>query len=244
MADIFNGSHSAANLRIVAHRGTTVFKPENTLASFCYAGKRRVWAIETDLRYTRDGAIVCIHNDTVDAHWQASGRVCDFTLSELCDMENRAVEKFNDPPEMLHIPTLHEYLAVCLRYGAIPFIEIKDDTVDETVAALRALDMECCAVISSVSMAHLRRTRELSDTLFIHHIFTNEEAAQEMAALGNAGVAWNYPDPNTVPEGLIDRTHAMGLRVCLRAGDTAEAVQRMLAMGLDYIPSNRMYKIL
>ncbi|MBQ2708544.1 MAG: hypothetical protein IJF67_09780 [Clostridia bacterium] len=244
MTEIFTIPQSAQNLRIVAHRGTTVFAPENTLASFCYAGKRYAWAIETDLRYTRDGAIVCVHNETVDAHWKASGRVCDFTLAELRGMENRAAEAFDYPPEMLHIPTLHEYLAVCLRYGAIPFIEIKDDTVEETVAALRTLDMERRAVISSGSMAHLRRTRELSDDLYIHHIFTNEEAAREMAALGNSGVAWNYPDLDKVPEGLIDRTHAMGLGVCLRAGDTTEAVQRMLAMGLDYIPSNRMYKIL
>jgi len=243
MTEIFDIPQIAVRPRFVSHRGTTVFAPENTLASFRYAGERHAWAIETDLRYTRDGAIVCIHNGTVDAHWQASGRVSDFTLAELRGMENRAAGKFDFPPDMLHIPTLHEYLAVCLRYGAIPFIEIKDDTVDETVAALRALDLERRAVISSGSMAHLRRTRALSDDLYIHHIFTNEEAAREMAALENAGVAWNYPDLDAVPEGLIESTHAMGLRVCLRAGDTPEAVRWMLAMGLDYIPSNRMFAL-
>ena len=32
-------------------------------------------------------------------------------------------------------------------------------------------------------------------------------------------------------------------RVSVRAGDTPEAVRRMLAMGLDYIPSNRMFAL-
>ena len=243
MTGIFERPHTAAHLRIVAHRGTTVFAPENTLASFRYAGERHAWAIETDLRFTRDGAIVCIHNGTVDACWHASGRVADFTLAELREMENRAAERFAFPRELLVMPTLQEYLAVCLRYGAIPFIEIKDDTVDETVAALRKLDMERYAVISSGKLAHLRRTRTLSYSLFIHHIFTNEEAAREAAELGNAGAAWNCPDLDAVPEGLVARTHAMGLRVCLRAGDTVKAARRMLGMGLDYIPSNRIYKI-
>ena len=115
--------------------------------------------------------------------------------------------------------------------------------MDETVASLRALDLERRAVISSGDIAHLRRTRALSDDLFIHHIFTNEEAAREMAELGNAGAAWNYPDLDAAPAGIVARTHAMGLRVCLRAGDTAAAARRMLEMGLDYIPSNRIYKL-
>ena len=56
-------------------------------------------------------------------------------------------------------------------------------------------------------------------------------------------VRWVPIDEIVVPEGLIGRTHAMGLRVCLRAGDTPEAVRRMLAMELDYIPSNRMFAL-
>ena len=43
-----------------------------------------------------------------------------------------------------------------------------------------------------------------------------------------------------VPE-AVRRAKEAGLRVCLRAGDTEEAVRRMLELGLDYIPTNRMH---
>lgn len=243
MTEIFNiNTNTAAQPRILAHRGTTVFAPENTLASFRYAGERGVWAIETDLRYTRDGVIVCIHNATVDARFEGSGAVADMTFAELRQLTARH-EKFCDtyPVSMLRVPTLDEYLAICLRYGAVPFIEIKDDVVSETVEKLRALDLEKRAVISSSKIAHLYAARSLSDDIFIHHIFTSMSEAAEMAALGNAGVAFNYPNLDEVPDGLVDQIHGMGLRLCFRAGDTPEAVQRMLSMGLDYIPSNRMY---
>ena len=53
-------------------------------------------------------------------------------------------------------------------------------------------------------------------------------------------LSYNYPDLDAVPEGLVGRVHAKGVKICFRAGDTPEAVARMLALGLDYIPTNGM----
>ena len=36
----------------------------------------------------------------------------------------------------------------------------------------------------------------------------------------------------------VMRVHAKGVKMCLRAGDTPDAVAKMMAMGLDYIPTN------
>ena len=58
-----------------------------------------------------------------------------------------------------------------------------------------------------------------------------------------AGLSYNYKDLTAVPDGLIEKTHKAGVRVCLRAGDTRETVLKMLAMGLDYIPTNVIHKM-
>ena len=55
-------------------------------------------------------------------------------------------------------------------------------------------------------------------------------------------MSYKYADLNEVPEGLVEAAHRMGALVCLRAGDTPEAVRRMIAMGLDYIPTNCVTK--
>ena len=65
--------------RFIAHRGFTPAAPENTLAAFTAAGERAFWAIETDVRRTRDGALVCCHDpQTKDGH-----RVADYSFAEL-----------------------------------------------------------------------------------------------------------------------------------------------------------------
>ena len=56
--------------------------------------------------------------------------------------------------------------------------------------------------------------------------------------MGNAGLSYNYKDLAEVPEGLVGRVHAKGVKMCLRAGDTPETVAAMVKMGLDYIPTN------
>jgi hypothetical protein len=64
------------------------------------------------------------------------------------------------------------------------------------------------------------------------------ELLDELAAMGNAGLSYNYKDLATVPDGLVERVHAKGVKMCLRAGDTPETVAAMVKMGLDYIPTN------
>ena len=94
------------------------------------------------------------------------------------------------------------------------------------------------AVLSSSNFEHMETARQQSD-IFIHHIFSNPEKMQRLSVLGYAGLSYNYPNLDDVPEGLIEKTHAMGVKVCLRAGDSEETLARMIEMGLDYIPTNR-----
>ena len=83
-----------------------------------------------------------------------------------------------------------------------------------------------------------REARRLDKEIFVHHIFSKPEQLDELAAMGNAGLSYNYKDLSTVPDGLVERVHAKGVKMCLRAGDTPEAVEKMVALGLDYIPTN------
>ena len=50
---------------LIAHRGYTPAAPENSLASFSEAAKRHYWAIETDVHSTKDGVLVCCHNESL-----------------------------------------------------------------------------------------------------------------------------------------------------------------------------------
>lgn len=76
-------TQSEENIYVAAHRGWCAKYPENTMSSFEAAAKLGVDQIETDVRITKDGELVLIHDATVDRTSDGVGRVCEMTLSEL-----------------------------------------------------------------------------------------------------------------------------------------------------------------
>lgn len=71
------------NIWVAAHRGWSKKYPENTMLAFRKALELDVDQIETDVRITRDGKLVLIHDAAVDRTTNGSGKVCDMTLAEL-----------------------------------------------------------------------------------------------------------------------------------------------------------------
>jgi glycerophosphoryl diester phosphodiesterase len=228
----------------LGHRGFTPVAPENSLPSFEAAGRRGFWAIETDVRRTRDGVLVCCHNATTAARFDRELTIADCTYDELLSLtmaKGNGLERYS--AEELRMPTFAQYLDICEKYGAVPFIESKEMVIEEIFAELRRRDMMGSSVMSSVNFDHILEARRLDDEIFIHHIFSNVELMHRLSEMGNAGLSYNYPDLDLLPGGLIEETHACGVKVCLRAGDSFETCHRMFALGLDYIPSNKIYSM-
>lgn len=244
MNRLFDAPQTLARPRYISHRGFQPLAPENSLASFTYAGALGQWAIETDVHFTRDGVAVCCHNDTVDAYYNGSGAIRDMTWAELSRLRmnhGNRLECLTD--EERRMPLFSEYLAICRRFGSVPFVELKTTDAARVVALARAAGFADEEVVMSTSnLDALIAVRDVSQTMFVHWIFAQEERLPELAALGCAGLSWNMTNlRDSAVEQRIALAHDMGLRVCLRAGDSLKAVSRMLELGLDYIPTNCMH---
>lgn len=228
---------------LIAHRGCTALAPENTRASFLCAARLGLHAIETDVRFAKDGSLVCSHDDSLLRMFGVGANVSEMTpaaLRALVPVRGNGLASW--PREMLRIPTFGEYLDICEAFGRVPFIETKGDTsvVKPVLEEVRRRGLSRVAVLSSIEFAHIREARRLDGNIFVHHIFSEPELLGELAAMGNAGLSYDYPDLDKVPEWLVGRVHAAGVKICLRAGDTPAAVARMMGLGLDYIPTNCM----
>lgn len=68
---------------VIGHRGNRAHAPENTLESFREAVALGADAVEFDLRVSRDGVLVVMHDDTLDRTTDASGPVAARTAAEL-----------------------------------------------------------------------------------------------------------------------------------------------------------------
>lgn len=96
-----------------AHRGAMSTHPENTIPAFEEAIRLGAAMIEFDVQFTRDGALVLMHDDSVDRTTDGKGKVTDLTLAEIRGLD-AGVRK--DPRFAgTRIPNLEEALAVMPR---------------------------------------------------------------------------------------------------------------------------------
>ena len=240
---IFRERNSYRRPLIIAHRGCNNYAPQNSLPAFLTVAKMGVWAIETDVHLTRDGVPVCIHDSTLATMTDSEGIVEEMTYAEVSGARiNRGVAADKLPEDLLRVPTLDEYLDICMRYGCVPFVEFKTpEGVEATVKALRRRGMLDYAVASSVKFDYVAEARRLSSEIFVHHIFSKEKYFDKLCDLGYAGLSLKIADPADLPEGIVGDLHERDLRVCLRAADTREKLKEMIDLGLDYQPSNCVF---
>jgi glycerophosphoryl diester phosphodiesterase len=72
---------------VIAHQGGDGIQPGNTLEAFIHAWELGVPMSEGDLHTSADDFLVLIHDDTVDAHSEGSGRIRDLTLDQLQQLD-------------------------------------------------------------------------------------------------------------------------------------------------------------
>jgi glycerophosphoryl diester phosphodiesterase len=219
---------------VIAHRGASGERPENTLPAYELAVEQGADMIEVDLHRTRDGAIVVTHDEEL-AGIGGRGEIADATLAEVRALDAGGGER---------VPTLDEILD---RFGPrIPFnLEIKRGTAAEysglegaTLEALERRGLLARTLFSSFYDPVLRRLRELSASarigLLVSRRFPNG-ALERARALGAEAL---HPERELVTPRLVEEAHAAGLAVHVFTVDDPADMSRLLAMGVDGLFTN------
>ena len=113
--------------QIVAHRGSSADRPENTLASTLRAIEAGATAVEVDVRTTRDGRLVLSHDAALDRTTDGTGKIGEATLAEIRRLD--AGSWFDKRYAAERVPTLEEVLVVCR--GKIDVLLDLKETGDE-----------------------------------------------------------------------------------------------------------------
>lgn len=149
---------------VIAHRGASAHAPENTLAAFELAVQQGADAVEFDVKLTRDGHVVVLHDQSVDRTTDGSGDLRAFSLAALRELDAgvRFAERFRGE----RIPTLEEVfetigrriaMNVELTNYATPF----DALVPSVAALVRRFGLEKQVLFSSFLPHNLRRAKRL-----------------------------------------------------------------------------------
>ncbi|NRG29690.1 glycerophosphodiester phosphodiesterase [Bacillus circulans] len=94
--------------RVIAHRGANEWYNESTITAYQIAAQSGVDSLEMDLRMTKDGELVAMHDDTIDRTTNGKGKVSDYTLEELRAFQT--IESDNRKEIKEKIPTLKEII--------------------------------------------------------------------------------------------------------------------------------------
>lgn len=119
---------------IVSHRGYSSNAPENTIASFKQSVSHGVDAIEFDVRSTKDGFIVVMHDDTVTRTTNGTGKVAEKTFADIRSLDAGSWKGPRFAGQT--VPELDEVLDFLDKSGQIAVIDIKEPSILEKVIKL------------------------------------------------------------------------------------------------------------
>lgn len=172
---------STKNIYVAGHRGDSDNYPENTLLSFRKAIEEGVDQIETDVRVTKDGELVLIHDARVDRTTDGTGLVIDKTLAELktLDAGIKRGEQFRGEriPMLLEFMELikdHPTLTVDFELKEYPtpgHEEIAYDTADRTLKIVDEYGFTDRIVINSFSGVLMEYIRKKYGSRYRQHVF-------------------------------------------------------------------------
>ncbi|MFQ5684176.1 MAG: glycerophosphodiester phosphodiesterase [Candidatus Binatia bacterium] len=221
---------------LVNHRGLSPGYPENTLAAFKNSVAMGVEVIELDLRGTKDGIPVVMHDKTVDRTTNGEGWVEDFTLSEMkkLDAGSYIGRKFVGE----RVPTYQETLEVVSGTGVKLLLDIKlSSSLDyhSVVKLTERYKAVLNVIIGARTVTDVRLFRSLNPNIRILGFIKSPNDIEHFVKAGADIIrlwpSWIHADP-----GLVDKVHKLGKPVWTTANVTPrEGLLELIKVGVNGI---------
>jgi glycerophosphoryl diester phosphodiesterase len=219
---------------VIAHRGASAYRPENTLAAYELAVAQSADMIEIDLHATKDGAVVVAHDAELE-RIGGRGEIGAASLDEVRTLDAGAGER---------VPTLDEVLDA---FGSrIPFnLELKQGSrgpyaglPERAVANVVARGLLERTLFSSFYDPVLRDLRGESPGARIALLLSRRSAGGWVERAHALGAEAVNPELPLVDRAFVERAHGEGLAVYVFTVDPAAEMRRLLALGVDGLFTN------
>lgn len=242
---------------VVAHRGASADRPEHTLAAYELALKEGADGVECDVRLTRDGHLVCVHDRRVDRTSNGTGLVSDMTLAQLRELDfggwhpsRNAVEAQGDTglltledlislvldwnrPVKLFIETKHP-----VRFGALVESKVLALLHRFGIAAPASADLARAVVMSFSAAAvwRIRRAAPMLPTVLLGET-SRYLGGSAATTVGATAVGPSIATLREHPE-LVDRAAAQGRAMYCWTVDHFEDVHYCRDLGVAWVATN------
>lgn len=218
-----------SRILVIAHRGASAYEPENTLRAIKRAIDLGADMIEVDVRATRDGHIVVIHDATVDRTTNGKGYVKDMTLKELKRLDAGLGER---------IPTLQEVISLVKgRAGLV--IEVKVPGIEgEVLKMINEHKISDDVIITSFHHPTLLRIKNLNERIQTGIIIASRPVRPAQLAL-DAKSDSIFPKYTYLDSEMVEDAHKHGLTIYPWTVNDLEDAELLIKMEVDGIVTNK-----
>lgn len=234
---------------VVAHRGASAAKAEHTLAAYELALEEGADGLECDVRLTRDGHLVCVHDRSVDRTSSGTGIVSEMTLESLGELDygsdgepaglltlTQLIELMLDwtsRPTKLFVETKHP-----VRYGGLVESKVLAELARYGLAAPASADHSRAVVMSFSASAvwRIRRSAPLLPTVLLGDA-SRYLGGGAATTVGATAVGPSIASLREHPE-IVDKAAAAGRATyCWTVDDPAD-VALCKELGVGWVATN------
>jgi glycerophosphoryl diester phosphodiesterase len=242
---------------VVAHRGASADRPEHTLAAYDLALREGADGVECDVRLTRDGHLVCVHDRRVDRTSSGSGVVSEMTLAQLRELDYgswHASWRPDGSQGVTDLLTLEDLVALVLdwhrpvklfietkhpvRYGALVENKVLALLHRFGIAAPASADLSRAVVMSFSAAAvwRIRRAAPMLPTVLLGDT-SRYLGGSAATTVGATAVGPSIMTLRQHPE-LVDRAAAQGRALYCWTVDHYEDVRYCHDLGVAWVATN------
>ncbi len=239
---------------VIGHRGNSSSAPANTIESMRQAIELGVDMIELDVRMSKDGIPVLIHNDTVDETTNGHGEVASLTLAQLKEFDAGSWKDKKYANE--RIPTLKEALEFA-KGKVYLSLDLKDESaIVPMITDIHNANMRDSVVICGCYESQAKQIWDIDKNITV--LFNTDSQLEEKAKQKDnsefidqyisrackerfsvLNVSYKF-----VNEELTYKAHLRGLSVWVWTVDNIDDMIRLIDIGVDAIYSNFPGKLL
>ena len=223
---------------IIGHRGASAVAPENTMAAFREAIRVGSDGIEFDVRLTRDGVPVIIHDNTLRRTTGLKHRLADLSWPELESLE-------------VAVPSLEELFTLFEENDLMLFLEMKVDSAAEHAPLAEA----CCRLIDKHSfkervivecfdLAALKVVKSIDSEIKTAALFqptlsrpslSDQQIIDQAKTIEASALALHF---RLARESLVQKAIDADLRVAVWTVDDPAWIARARSMGIESLITN------
>lgn len=230
---------SGSHVKFIAHRGLSGLELENTCAAFVAAGNRESYfGIETDVHRTADGRYVIFHDEDTKRLARDSMIIEETSFDTLRAL--RLTDHDGAARGDLVMPTLEEYIRICMRYDKYAILELKNEfrasDIYRIMGIIEKMGYLDRTVVISFCLKNLIRLRRRYPNIGAQFLLkTWDDKYLDTLVQYNLDLDIKHV---AVTEDLIRRIHEAGRLINVWTVNTAELARQMIDWGVDFITTN------